>query len=213
LKINIFIQQKIYDQNIFQIEDILDQKRVERSAEFIIDVDKRRPDDQRIWAPLLPWDFETLMESMIKELGVKNIRDVGGYFREELRGLLKSSYVISDLKEKSRVDELGYILFESQNYKWLTLLHLYADVYLKPGYEKDMDMAKLYIQYKVADCRGEDTSKYIMEIDDAFEKLDKSCTDHPINMPEENMEYKKIWTHYILYSGKPPFEYVKVEYV
>jgi hypothetical protein len=150
---------------------------------------------------------------MIKELGVKNIRDVGGYFREELRCPLNSSYVVSDLKEKSRVDKLGYILFEPQNYKWLTLLHLYADVYLKPGYEKDMDMAKLYIQYKVADCRGEDTSKYQKEIDDAFDKLDKSYTDHPINMAEENMEYKKIWTHYILYRGKPPFEYVKVEYV
>jgi hypothetical protein len=44
----IFIQQKIYDQNIFQIEDILDEKRIERDAEFIIDVDKRRPDDQRL---------------------------------------------------------------------------------------------------------------------------------------------------------------------
>jgi hypothetical protein len=144
----IFIQQKIYDQNIFQIEDILDEKRIKRSAEFILDVDKRRPDDQRIWAPLLPWDFETLMERMIKELGVKGIRDVGGYFLEELQGLLNSSNVVSDLKEKSRVDELGYILFEPQKYNWLTLLHLYADVYLKPG---------------------EDTSKYLMEIDNAFE--------------------------------------------
>jgi hypothetical protein len=135
----IFIQQKIYDQNIFQIEDILDEKRIERCAEFITDVDKRRPDDQRLWAPLLPWDFENLMEHMIKELGVKNIRDVGGYFQEELRGLLNSSDVVPDLKEKSSVDELGYILFEPQNYKWLTLFHVYADVYLKPGYEKDMD--------------------------------------------------------------------------
>jgi hypothetical protein len=81
---------------------------------------------------------------------------------------LNSSYVVPDLKEKSRVEELGYILFEPQNYKWLTLLYLYADVYLKPGYEKDTDMAKLYIQYKVADCRGKHTSKYLMEIDNAF---------------------------------------------
>jgi hypothetical protein len=114
---------------------------------------------------------------------------------------------------KCRVDELGYILFERQNYKWLTLLHLYTDVYLTSGYEKDMDMAKLYIQNKVADCRGEDTSKYQKEIDDAFEKVDEHYTNHAINMREESMEYKKIWTHYILYSGKPPFEYVKVEYV
>jgi hypothetical protein len=100
----IFIQRKIYDQNIFQIEDILDEKRIKRSAKFIIDVDNRRPDDQRVWAPLLPWDFETLMERMIKELGVNGIRDVGGYFREEFRGFLNSSNVVSDLKEKSRVD-------------------------------------------------------------------------------------------------------------
>jgi hypothetical protein len=126
---------------------------------------------------------------------------------------LNSSEVVSDLKEKSRVDELGNILFEPQNYKWLTLLHLYADVYLKPEYEKDMDMAKLYIQFKVADCRGDYTSKYPIEIDNAFEKLDKSYTDLPINTPEARAEYRKIWTHYILYSGKPPFEFVKVEYV
>jgi hypothetical protein len=150
---------------------------------------------------------------MIKELGVKGIRDVGGYFREELRGLLNGTDVVPDLKEKSRVDELGYILFEPQNYKLFTLLHLYADVYLKPGYEKDMDMAKLYIQYKVADCRGEDTSKYQKEIDDAFEKVEKRYTDHAINTVEESAEYKKIWTYYVLYSGEPLLEYVKVEYV
>jgi hypothetical protein len=49
-------------------------------------------------------------------------------------------------------------LFDVQNYKWLILPHLYADVYLKSGYEKDMDMGKLHIQFKVADCRGEDTT-------------------------------------------------------
>jgi hypothetical protein len=141
---------------------------------------------------------------MIKELGVKGIRDVGGYFQEELRGLLNSSDVVPDLKEKNRVDELGYILFEPQNYKWLTLLHLYTNVYLKPGYEKDIDMVKLYIQYKVANCKRENTSKHQKEINDAFEKVDKRYTDHPINMPEVSVEYKKIWTHYILYSGKPP---------
>jgi hypothetical protein len=173
----IFIQQKIYDQNIFQIEDILDEKRIERDAEFIIDVDKRRPEDQRLWAPVLPWDFENLMEYLIKELVVKGISDVGEYVREELRSLFNSSDVVPDLKEKSRVDELGYILFEPQNYKWLTLLHLHADVYLKPGYEKDMDMAKLYIQYKVMACRVEDTSKYQKEIDNVFEKVDKRYTD------------------------------------
>jgi hypothetical protein len=46
----IFIQQKINDQNIFQIEDILDEKRIKRGAEFIIDGDKRRPDDQSVGA-------------------------------------------------------------------------------------------------------------------------------------------------------------------
>jgi hypothetical protein len=76
-----------------------------------------------------------------------------------------------------------------------------------------MDMAKLYIRYKVADWRGEDTSKYQKEIDDAFEKVEKRYTDHAINMLEESIEYKKIWTHYVLYSCEPPFEYVKVEYV
>jgi hypothetical protein len=83
---------------------------------------------------------------MIKELGVKAISDVGGFFREQVGGLLNRPDVVPDLKEKSKVDELGYILFEPQNYKWLTLLHLYADVYLKSGYERDMGMTKLYIQ-------------------------------------------------------------------
>jgi hypothetical protein len=85
-------------------------------AEFIIDVDKRIPDDQRLWAPLLPWDFETLMERMIKELGVKTISHVGGFFHEQVGALLNRPDVVPDLKEKSRVDELGYILFESLNY-------------------------------------------------------------------------------------------------
>jgi hypothetical protein len=52
----------------------------------------------------------------------------------------------------------------------LTPPHLYADVYLKRGIEKVMDMAKLYIQYKVADCRREDTIKYKKKIEDALKK-------------------------------------------
>jgi hypothetical protein len=44
----IFIPNKFYDQHIFQINEILDEKRKMRDAEFIIDVDKRRPDDQRL---------------------------------------------------------------------------------------------------------------------------------------------------------------------
>jgi hypothetical protein len=160
----IFIPDRFYDQNIFQIEDILDEKRKMPDTEFSIDIDKRRPDDQKLWAQFLPRDFETLMECMIKELGVKAISDISGFFREQVGGLFNSSYVVPDLKEKSRVDELGYILFEPQNYKWLTLLHLHSDFYLKKWFEKDMDMAKLYIQYKVADCRGEDTSKHLKKL-------------------------------------------------
>jgi hypothetical protein len=79
----------------------------------------------------------------------------------------------------------------------LTLLHLHADVYLKPGYEKDMDMAKLNSQYKVADCRKKNTSKYQKEIEDAFEKLDKRYTDHAI------ICQKRVWSirryGYIIY--------------
>jgi hypothetical protein len=187
----IFIPEKIYDQNIFQIEDILDEKRINPNAEFITDVDKRRFDDQRLWSPLLPWDFEILMKRMVKELAVKSIRDVGGYFREELRGLLNNSEVVPDLKEKSWVDELGYILFEPQNYKWLTLLHLYANVYLKPGYEKDVNFAKMYIQYKVAGCRKEDSTNFKKEIQVAFEKVDNYYTNHEM-MSEESLEYQKI---------------------
>jgi hypothetical protein len=74
----------------------------------------------------------------------------------------------------------------------LTLLHLYSDVYLKPGFERDVDMAKLYIQYKVPDCMGEDISKYQKEIEDTFEKVDECYTDHVINILEERMEYQNI---------------------
>jgi hypothetical protein len=73
--------------------------------------------------------------------------------------------------------EYFYFFLKSVN----TILQSFSFFYLKPGYEKDMDMAKLYFQYKVEDCRGEDTSKYQKEIDNAFEKLDKRYTDHAIN--------------------------------
>jgi hypothetical protein len=74
-----FIPDRFYDQNIFQIKDILDEKRKMRDAEYTLDVDKRKPDYQRLWAPPLPWDFETLMEHMINEVGVKGIGDVGRF--------------------------------------------------------------------------------------------------------------------------------------
>jgi hypothetical protein len=79
--------------------------------EQIINICKRRPDDERLWVPLLPGDYYTLVECMIKKLGVKTISNVGGFFLEELRGLLNRFDVVPDLKEKCRVDELGYILF------------------------------------------------------------------------------------------------------
>jgi hypothetical protein len=44
----IFIPDRFYDQNIFKIEDILDEKRKMPDTEFIIDVDRRRPGDQRL---------------------------------------------------------------------------------------------------------------------------------------------------------------------
>jgi hypothetical protein len=44
----VFIQKEVYDQNIFQIEDILIEKRKMREAELIIDVDKRRPNDEKL---------------------------------------------------------------------------------------------------------------------------------------------------------------------
>jgi hypothetical protein len=62
----------------------LDEKRKIGEVEFIIDVDKRRPSDKRLWAPLLPWNCETLVERIIEEFGVKAIIHVGGIFREEL---------------------------------------------------------------------------------------------------------------------------------
>jgi hypothetical protein len=48
---------------------------------------------------------------------------VGGVYGKELENLLNNLDVVPDLKEKSRV-ELGYILLNAQNYKWLTSPHL-----------------------------------------------------------------------------------------
>jgi hypothetical protein len=62
--------------------------------------------------------------------------------------------------------------------KWVTLLYLYTDVYLKPRYEKDMDMAKLYIHYKVADCSEEDIPKSKKEIEGDYEKVDKRYSNY-----------------------------------
>jgi hypothetical protein len=76
--------------------------------------------------------------------------------------------------------EFWYISFELENCKWLTLLYFYVDVYLKPGFEKDMDMAKLYIQYSVVDSRGEYTKKYKKEVKDTFEKVDNRYIDYEI---------------------------------
>jgi hypothetical protein len=44
----IFIPVKFYDENIFQFNELLDEKRKMPDAEFIIDVDKRRVDDERL---------------------------------------------------------------------------------------------------------------------------------------------------------------------
>jgi hypothetical protein len=138
-----------------------------RDFEFIIDVDKRRPDDQRVWALQLPWNFETLMECLIIELSVKAISDVGGFFCEDLHGLLNRPDIVPHLKEKRRVDEPGYILFEPQNYKWL----------------------KLYIQYKVSDCRGEDTSNHLKEIEDVFENIQKRYKNFKIMTLQKQKKY------------------------
>jgi hypothetical protein len=80
---------------------------------------------------------------------------------------------------------------------------------MKPGFENYMN----YIQYKVVDCRGEDTIKYKKEIEDAFEKIDKRYSDQKITTPEKRLEYQNICAHYVLYSGNTPFKYVKVKYV
>jgi hypothetical protein len=76
-----------------------------------------------------------------------------------------------------------------------------------------MDMVKLYIQYKVADYRGEDTYNHLKEIEDAFEKIQKRYKRLEIMTLQKQKEYQLIWWHYVLYNGNSPFKCVKVEYV
>jgi hypothetical protein len=82
----------------------LEEKTKIHHVEFIVDIDKRRLDDKRLWEPLLPWDYLNLVEGIFKVFGVKGIENITIIYRKEIEGVSNSTNVVPDLKEKSRIE-------------------------------------------------------------------------------------------------------------
>jgi hypothetical protein len=116
--------------------------------------------------------------------------------------LMDRQEVISDLKEKFRVDG-HYILTGKRSYKILNLLKLYIFIYFKCEYTNDMDMGNLYIKYRVAHYRGEDIPSVIKEINDTFLKINNK---HVINGkgPPLGSDYYNMYDLYLDNCGVEP---------
>jgi hypothetical protein len=77
---------------------------------------------------MISWDIETLVEDLYKFYGNKVIKDVTIKFHPTYGDILNRPEFIPDLKEKFRVEK-GNILTEGHNYKLMSQLHLYIDMY------------------------------------------------------------------------------------
>jgi hypothetical protein len=77
--------------------------------------------------------------------------------------------VIPELKKGCWI-EGEYVLTTPENYKLITLYRLYEHIFHYNQFEKGNDMADLYVKYKIADYRGEDTTNIQEEIDTAYQK-------------------------------------------
>jgi hypothetical protein len=103
---------------------------------------------------ILPLDVERLAEDLYSGFGNNFIGDVGIKYYSTYGDILNRPEFIPEIKEKFRVEK-GYILTEGHNYKLMSLLRLYIDMYCNSKYKNDMDMGDLYVKLRVADYRGE----------------------------------------------------------
>jgi hypothetical protein len=84
-------------------------------------------------------------------------------------------------------------LLLQKNYNLITLYRLYEHIFRYNQFEKDNDMANLYVKYKIADFRGEDTTNIQEEINTAYQKIYNKYNDLNI--------FKKIEEHYKYFTG------------
>jgi hypothetical protein len=54
----------------------LEEKRKIYNAEFIVVIEKRRPDNEKLGALLLSWDYENLVGGIFKLFGSKAIKNI-----------------------------------------------------------------------------------------------------------------------------------------
>jgi hypothetical protein len=99
------------------------------------------------------------VENFFKVLGKNIIEDVGMADLNNLfKKIMNKLEVIPELKERCWI-EGEYVLTTPENYKLITLYRLYEQIFHYNQFEKDNDMANLYVKYKIVVYRGEDTTK------------------------------------------------------
>jgi hypothetical protein len=151
----IFILERFYDQNIFEISPFLKQKWKKRNISFTTKTYPDKPDHIWLCTTLISWDCEKFMEDLYKLFDGKITTEIGLTYYPKLIELMDRLEVIPHLKEKFRVNE-HYILTYERKHKLFTLLKLYIFVYFKCEYTNDMDMRNRYIKYSVAYYSGEE---------------------------------------------------------
>jgi hypothetical protein len=99
-----------------------------RNSKYEVSLDKNYPNDIIIWIAMLPWDVERLVEDLYSRFGNNVITDVCIKYDSSYGDVLNRPEFIPEIKEKFRIEK-GYILTEGNNYKLMSLFHLYLDMY------------------------------------------------------------------------------------
>jgi hypothetical protein len=77
---------------------------------------------------MLPWDVERLSEDLYTRFWNNVVGDVGIKYYSSYGDILNRPEFIPEIKEKFRVEK-DYILSKGHNYKLMSLLRLYIDMY------------------------------------------------------------------------------------
>jgi hypothetical protein len=183
-----------------------------RNSKYEVSLDKNYPNDVIIWMAMLPWDIERLAEDLYSRFGNNVVGHVGIKYYPTYGDILNRPEFIPEIKEKLRVEN-GYILTDGHNYKLMSLLRLYIDIYYNSNYKNDMHMGELYIKRRVAEYRGENVKnikKIKKKIEDGYDKLyDQYVIDG--ELPPVDSDFFWIFQHYIEHNGVKPSKEIKMK--
>jgi hypothetical protein len=99
-----------------------------------------------IFTAIRPHQFEKVVENFFNALGKNIIEDVGIIdFNDLFKKIMSNLEVIPELKEKCWI-EGDYVLTTPENYKLISLYRLYEHIFHYNQFEKDNDMANLYVK-------------------------------------------------------------------